>query len=165
MLRENQSHKGIVPSTNKKDTHPVCNPCESDFNAFKRRPLAMSQVSFDLYHRTADSLSKLMKECSSAQTVADRRYHKVLNNDLKQLADQTIPHRGLVVQHIAAGFSQLFLNVVSATPGIKIKRATDGVSNTNGGVRDERNGVEFGLPSKAPGLVASSELMQLEDTP
>jgi len=86
LFREIHSLKGAARSVDQMDVESLCQPLESVFAALKSSELTLTKDSITLLIKTADTLSKLIKETGYVQTVADRQYQRELIRQLKELA-------------------------------------------------------------------------------
>ena len=85
MFREIHSLKGAARSVDAKEVESICQPLESVFSALKRKEITLSPISFDLFYKTVEMLSKLTTESVSQQTVADRQIQRELIRQLKEI--------------------------------------------------------------------------------
>ena len=86
MFREVHSLKGAARSVDQKDIEYVCQPLESIFSALKRREITLSPLSFDLFYKTVEWLSKHVAISGSEQTDSFRQTRQELIQRLKEMA-------------------------------------------------------------------------------
>jgi len=86
MFREVHSLKGAARSVDQKDIEYVCQPLESIFSSLKRGEITLSPLSFDLFYKTIEWLSKNITASVSEQTGAFRQTRQELIQKLKEVA-------------------------------------------------------------------------------
>jgi two-component system, chemotaxis family, sensor kinase CheA len=86
MFRDIHSLKGAARSVEQKEIESLCQPMESVFSALKRNELALSPTSFDLFYKAVKSLSRLITETGTIQTVTERQSQRELTAGLRELA-------------------------------------------------------------------------------
>lgn len=84
MFREVHSLKGAARSIGQKDIESICQPLESLFSALKRQEIILNQVTFDLFYKSVDVLSKLVLPGGLEQSPGERQSYKDLLQQLKQ---------------------------------------------------------------------------------
>jgi len=85
MFREIHSLKGAARSIDQKDVETICQPLESIFSALKRNEFTLSNLPFDLIHKTLERLSKLLTESGKEQTFDERQSQRELIKQLKEI--------------------------------------------------------------------------------
>ncbi|MGA1977929.1 MAG: response regulator [Bacteroidales bacterium] len=85
MFREVHSLKGAARSVDQKDIEYVCQPMESIFSALKSREIDLSSLSFDLFYKTVEWLSKHVASSGNEQTDAFRQTRSELIARLKEM--------------------------------------------------------------------------------
>jgi len=85
MFREIHSLKGAARSVDKKDVESICHPLESVFSALKRKEIFLTPASFNLFFKIIESLSKLIAQSDSEQTVTDQQFQRELIRHLKEI--------------------------------------------------------------------------------
>jgi two-component system, chemotaxis family, sensor kinase CheA len=85
MFREIHSLKGAARSVDQKDIEYVCQPLESIFSSLKRGEITFSLLSFDLFYKTVEWLSKHIAISESEQTDVFRQTRQELINRLNEM--------------------------------------------------------------------------------
>ncbi|MCX6327903.1 MAG: Hpt domain-containing protein, partial [Bacteroidia bacterium] len=85
MFREVHSLKGAARSVDQKDIEYMCQPMESIFSALKRREIVLSPLSFDLFYKTVEWLSKHVATSGTEQSVVSRQIQRDLIRQLKEM--------------------------------------------------------------------------------
>jgi two-component system chemotaxis sensor kinase CheA len=88
LFREVHSLKGAARSVDQKDIEYVCQPLESIFSSLKRGEITLSPLSFDLFYKTVDWLSKHIVISESEQTGTFRQTRQELIQRLKETASE-----------------------------------------------------------------------------
>ena len=85
MFREIHSLKGAARSVDQKDIESVCQPLESTFSSLKRGEITLSPLSFDLFYKSVEWLSKHIGISESEQTGTFRQTRQELIQRLKEM--------------------------------------------------------------------------------
>ncbi|HAM09676.1 MAG TPA: hybrid sensor histidine kinase/response regulator [Bacteroidales bacterium] len=88
MFRKIHSLKGAARSVDQKDIEYVCQPLESIFSSLKRGEITLSPLSFDLFYKTVEWLSKHIAISESEQTGTFRQSRQELIQRLKEIASE-----------------------------------------------------------------------------
>jgi len=88
LFREVHSLKGAARSVDQKDIEYVCQPLESIFSSLKRGEITLSPLSFDLFYKTIEWLSKHIGISGSEQKVTFRQTRQELIQGLKEMASE-----------------------------------------------------------------------------
>ena len=94
IFREAHSLKGAARAVNLTEIQSVCQSLESVFAILKRREMALSSELFDLLHKAADTLSKLLLSISPERTIVE----KSLTAEVIQCLDSAMKVQGTGVR-------------------------------------------------------------------
>jgi two-component system chemotaxis sensor kinase CheA len=88
LFREIHSLKGAARSVGQKEIESVCQPLENLFSSLKRNEITLNPTMFDLFHKTAENLSKLVLAGELEQAPVERHTLRELIQQLKQLTPE-----------------------------------------------------------------------------
>lgn len=100
IFREAHSLKGAARAVNATDIEKICQALESVFAALKREEISASVEMFDTFHRTVDSLSRLVGSLEAGHTALDRKGIAELTRQLQKALNapaQTVLDAGATV--------------------------------------------------------------------
>jgi two-component system, chemotaxis family, sensor kinase CheA len=154
MFREIHSFKGAARSVDQKDIESMCQPLESIFSSLKRREIALSSLSFNLFHKTVEWLTKNVASSGNEPTDAFRQIRSELIARLKEMA------AGKVITDVSQQSSVLNTEQPDSAKPLLVPENEPGDDLTRNNLHTRIEMVRIPVTKLDPLLLQSEELIQ-----